>query len=106
VEVPHLPVIFQPGILLDLRRGFVRFWSFFPVAPYRPAVSAPDARTLTVTLAGSPAWFLADVCAGAYTMPVREDLRGSWDKGTVTNGPYTAAEFTSRLVRLERSVTS
>ena len=69
------------------------------------AVSAPDARTLTVTLAGSPAWFLADVCAGAYTMPVREDLRGSWDKGTVTNGPYTAAEFTSRLVRLERSVT-
>ena len=69
------------------------------------AVSAPDARTLTVTLSGSPAWFLADVCAGAYTMPVREDLRGSWDKGTVTNGPYTAAEFTSRLVRLERSVT-
>ena len=69
------------------------------------AVSAVDAGTLTVTLEGNPSWFLAEVCAGAYTMPLREDLRGSWAGGTVTNGPYTAAEATSSLVRLERSVT-
>lgn len=69
------------------------------------AVSAVDAGTLTVTLNGSPAWFLAEVCAGAYTMPLREDLRGSWARGTVTNGAYTAAELTSSQVRLERSVT-
>lgn len=69
------------------------------------AVSAVDARTLTVTLDGSPAWFLAEVCAGAHTMPLREDLRGSWAAGTVTNGPYTAAERTPALTRLERSVT-
>ena len=69
------------------------------------AVSAVDAGTLTVTLNGSPAWFLAEVCAGAYTMPLREDLRGSWARGTVTNGAYTAAELTASQARLERSVT-
>ena len=69
------------------------------------AVSAVDAGTLTVTLEGNPAWFLAEVCAGAYTMPLRQDLQGSWTKGTVTNGAYTAAEVTSSLARLERSVT-
>ena len=69
------------------------------------AVSAVDAGTLTVALDGSPAWFLAEVCAGAYTMPLREDLRGSWAGGTVTNGAYTAAERTASQVRLERSVT-
>jgi len=69
----------------------------------RLAVSAVDESTLTVTLDGSPAWFLAEVCAGAYTMPLREDLRESW--GTVTNGAYTAAERTAAQVRLERSVT-
>ena len=53
MEVPHLPVIFQSGILLDLRRGFVRFWSFFPMAPYRPSVSAPDALRLALRAAPS-----------------------------------------------------
>ena len=37
-------------------------------------VSAPDERTFVVSLEGSCAWFLSEICAGAYTMPVREDL--------------------------------
>lgn len=74
------------------------------------AVSAPDERTFVVTLTGSPAYFLEEVCASAYTMPVREDLAldGSWGRNaaaTVTNGPYIAAQLSRDLVALEASGT-
>lgn len=66
-------------------------------------VSAPDSRTLVINLNGSPAWFLEEVCAGAYTMPAcpaggRPDARG-----TVTNGPYTAVSLENGEVTLERN---
>ena len=72
------------------------------------AVSAPDERTFVVALTGSPAYFLEEVCASAYTMPVREDLAldSSWGRNaaaTVTNGPYTAVQFDRSLVALEFS---
>lgn len=67
-------------------------------------VSAPDSRTLVVTLNGSPAWFLEEVCGGAYTMPVRADLTNQAN-GAVTNGPYVATELTRKAVTLERSET-
>lgn len=74
------------------------------------AVSAPDERTFVVTLTGSPAYFLEEICASAYTMPVREDLAldGSWGRNaaaTVTNGPYVAAQLSRDLVALEASGT-
>lgn len=65
-------------------------------------VSAPDERTLVVSLEGSCAWFLSEICAGAYTMPVREDL--PFD-GAVTNGAYTASRFGPGGIALERSET-
>lgn len=68
------------------------------------AVSAPDSRTLTVTLQGSPAYFLEEICAGAYTMPLRQDVP-FYANPTVTNGPYTLSGFTRELVSLERSGT-
>lgn len=68
-------------------------------------VSAPDSRTLVVNLTGSPAYFLEEICAGAYTMPLREDLP-SHATARITNGPYTAATgFSARLVTLNRSET-
>ena len=74
------------------------------------AVSAPNARTFVVTLDGSHAHFLEEVCGGAYTMPVRADLAVSdgWGKtasATITNGPYTAAYLSRNQVTLERSET-
>lgn len=71
------------------------------------AVSAPDDETFVVTLNGSPAYFLEELCAGAYTMPVREDLleSGALARGAVTNGAYTAASRSSRVVELRRSET-
>lgn len=68
------------------------------------AVSAPDSRTLTVTLQGSPAYFLEEICAGAYTMPLRQDVP-FYANPVVTNGPYTLSGFTRELVSLERSGT-
>lgn len=68
------------------------------------AVSAPDSRTLTVTLQGSPAYFLEEICAGAYTMPLRRDVP-FYANPVVTNGPYTLSGFTRELVSLERSGT-
>jgi len=57
------------------------------------AVSAPDDRTLVVTLSGDSAYFLETVCAGPDTVPVRSDLlSGGTMTGTVTNGPYVLAE--------------
>ncbi len=53
------------------------------------AVSAPDDRTLVVTLAGDSAYFLETVCASPDAAPVRSDLlSGGAMTGTVTNGPY------------------
>lgn len=68
-------------------------------------VSASGPRTLTVTLNGSPSYFLEEICAGAYTMPLRADLP-SYANAMVTNGRYTAASgFTGALVSLKRSDT-
>lgn len=74
------------------------------------SVSAPDERTFAVTLNGSCAYFLEEVCASAYTMPVRQDLLtnsrwGGSAAATVTNGAYTASLLTPGLVTLERSET-
>ena len=63
------------------------------------AVSAPDERTFVVTLNGSRAYFLEELCAGAYTMPVRLPA----EAGTVTNGAYTATHLSRNLVTLERN---
>lgn len=76
----------------------------------RLAVSAADDRTFVVSLTGSPAHFLEELCAGAWTMPVRQDLLdgGSWGESaeaTVTNGPYTASYLSRNLVTLKRSET-
>lgn len=75
--------------------------------PAQLAVSAPDDRTFVVTLVGSCAYFLEEVAAGAYTMPVRTDLLGkaAWTDGTVTNGAYAAAERTAERTVLTRSET-
>lgn len=67
-------------------------------------VSAPDKRTFVVSLQGSPSYFLEEVCASAYTMPVYPGADSN-DKGAVTNGAYTAAGVTKDLVTLERSET-
>lgn len=68
------------------------------------AVSAPDSRTLTVTLQGSPAYFLEEICAGAYTMPLRQDVP-FYANPVVTNGPYTLSGFNRELISLEHSGT-
>ena len=67
-------------------------------------VSAPDSRTFVAVLKGSPAWFLEEVCAGAYTMPIRSDLVNQ-STGAITNGAYTATTFHRGQVVLERSET-
>ena len=69
------------------------------------AVSAPDMKTLVVTLNGSAPWFLEVVCAGAHTMPVRTYLPDNKDDQLITNGAYTAAAFSSQLVELKKSET-
>lgn len=69
--------------------------------PTQLGVSAPDERTFVATLNGSRAYFLEELCAGAYTMPLREDLPA--EAGTVTNGAYTATHLSRNLVTLERS---
>lgn len=71
-------------------------------------VSAADDQTLVVQLTGSCAYFLEEVCAGAYTMPVRQDLveRGQWGgKDTATNGAYTLSALSAGAVTLARSET-
>ena len=67
-------------------------------------VSAPDERTFTVSLKGSPSYFLEEVCASAYTVPAYPG-EGSNEKGAVTNGAYVAVSFARELVTLERSGT-
>ena len=64
------------------------------------AVSAPDERTFVVTLSGTSAYFLEELCAGSATMPVRRDLltaAGEMD-GTVTNGPYRLSRAGGELL--------
>ena len=73
-------------------------------------VSAPDDQTLVVTLTGSCAYFLEEICASAYTMPVRQDLLddakwGTDAKATITNGAYTLSLLSDDLVTLEKSET-
>ena len=63
------------------------------------AVSAPDARTFVVTLNGSPAYFLEEVCASAYTIPRGQSALN----GTVVNGPYVAAEASASHIVLKRN---
>ena len=61
-----------------------------------------------VNLVGSCAYFLEEVCAGAYTMPVRQDQveSGKWgSKDTVTNGAYCVAAFSGGQVELAKSET-
>ncbi|MDE7244783.1 MAG: peptide ABC transporter substrate-binding protein [Oscillospiraceae bacterium] len=67
-------------------------------------VEAPDPQTFTVRLAENCPWFLEEVCAGAYTMPVRTDLEEN-EIGTVSNGIYTLTDRTGEYLRLERSAT-
>ena len=56
-------------------------------------VSAPTEHMFVVTLSGSCAHFLEELCAGTETMPIRTDLLqdGSMT-GTVTNGAYVRSE--------------
>ncbi len=68
------------------------------------AVTAPDSKTLTVALNGSPAHFLETVCAGAYTMPLRENSP-SYAIPSVTNGAYTLASRKQGEITLARSET-
>ena len=67
-------------------------------------VSAPDERTFVVSLTGSPSYFLEEVCASAYTMPVYPGAASN-TRGAVTNGAYIASSVTRSLVTLERSET-
>lgn len=73
-------------------------------------VSAPDDATFVVTLNGSCAYFLSELCAGVRTMPYRaafadDPLWGCTAAATVCNGPYTAAEFRTGIIVLQRSDT-
>jgi oligopeptide transport system substrate-binding protein len=71
------------------------------------AVSATDDQTLVVTLNGSCPYFLSEICAGAYTMPLRADIIAAddWGQGApaVTNGAYTVTQYRTNLTTLERS---
>lgn len=74
------------------------------------AVSAPNDDTFVVTLEGSCAYFLSEVCAGAQTMPIRPEFMddptwGCTAESTICNGPYTAIEFRTGSIVLQRSET-
>lgn len=71
-------------------------------------ISAADDQTLVVKLTGSCAYFLEEICASAYTMPVRQDQveSGQWGgANTVTNGAYTLSALSGSEVTLEKSET-
>ena len=71
-------------------------------------VSATDDQTLVVRLTGSCAYFLEEICASAYTMPVRQDQveSGQWGgENTATNGAYTLSTLSGSEVVLEKSET-
>ena len=78
------------------------------------AISAPSDSTLLVTLNGSCPYFLEEVCAGAYTMPVAAsmaekapDWSGLTDETVqqqvVTNGPFVLSHFSPDRVTLAAS---
>lgn len=73
-------------------------------------VSAPDQHTLAITITGHYAYFLDEFCAGAMTMPVREDVvkkyGADWGRkaeAVVSNGPYQLKSMDSASVTVERS---
>lgn len=71
-------------------------------------VTAVDNRTLVVQLNGNPPEFLYEVCAGAYTVPVRAYLTDNAPITSVTNGAYTIAaptESSEAAVLLTKSST-
>lgn len=71
-------------------------------------VSATDDQTLVVKLTGSCAYFLEEICASAYTMPIRQDQvdGGQWgSENTATNGAYTLSALSGSEVTLEKSET-
>lgn len=94
--------------LLDVVAGYDQVQSTGDVSLL--AVSAPDDSTFVVTLNGSCAYFLSELCAGVHTMPYRAEfaddyLWGCTAEATICNGPYTAAEFRAGMVVLQRSET-
>ncbi len=71
-------------------------------------VAAQGDSTLVITLTSPCAYFLDLFCAGALTMPVRQDLEGQYDGPVgqlVTNGPYTLRSLDGASAVLERSET-
>ena len=60
-------------------------------------VYAADAQTLVVQLDGCPPYFLEEICAGAYTMPVRPAQVDNNNSPSVFNGPYIPTETGSTL---------
>lgn len=94
--------------LLDVVVGYDQVQSTGDVSLL--AVSAPDDTTFVVTLNGSCAYFLSELCAGVHTMPYRTEftddpLWGCTADATICNGPYTAVEFRTGIVVLQRSET-
>ncbi len=70
-------------------------------------VEATGEQTLVIRLTAPCAYFLSEVCGGAMTMPLREDLASSagWKAGAVTNGAYTLTSMDSTGALLTRSET-
>ncbi len=68
-------------------------------------VSASDDRTLVVSLKGNPPYFLEEICAGAFTMPVRSALIENRDSSIVSNGAYDVENFSSGRISLVKSET-
>lgn len=70
-------------------------------------VEAADDQTLVVRLTAPCAYFLSEVCGGAMTMPLREDLvtAADWEPGKVTDGAYTLTSLSSTGALLTRSET-
>lgn len=66
-------------------------------------ISAPDAQTFIVMLNGNPPHFLETVCASVAAMPIRHNPPNP--NNIITNGGYTASEFTAEKVVLNRSTT-
>ena len=66
-------------------------------------VSATDSRTLVVVLNGGAPYFLTDVCAGAYTMPIRTYLPVGQEDLILSNGPYVVAENSSDEIVLRKN---
>ena len=66
-------------------------------------VSATDSRTLIVALSGSAPYFLEEVCASAYTMPIRTFVSAGEEDKILTNGPYVVKEFSAEELVLVKN---